>query len=118
MPALARSISEKFSHLGSLAYDAPVSGGSDTSCIGNMYQSVHPLQSGDVGARNRKLTIFVGGADMPQLDIIKKQIFEKLTDVNAGGSIHYFGKAGSGHQAKLANQIMISSTMMGVCEGN
>ncbi len=89
-PLLARTISEVAHDRGVAALDAPVTGG-------------------DVGARNATLSILVGGSveaferALPLLQLLGKTI------VRQGG-------AGCGQQAKVANQILIASTMIGVCE--
>jgi 3-hydroxyisobutyrate dehydrogenase len=76
-------------------------------------KSVHaidaPVSGGDVGARAGTLSIMVGGdegvvaAIMPLLEIMGRQI------VHQGG-------ASTGQHAKMCNQIVIASTMIGVCE--
>ena len=68
-----------------------------------------PVSGGDIGARNASLVVMVGG-DRGAFDAVKP-IFEHL-----GRTIRYFGPAGSGQYAKMANQIAIASNMMGVCE--
>lgn len=68
-----------------------------------------PVSGGDIGARNASLVVMVGG-DRGAFDEVKP-IFELL-----GRTIRYFGPAGSGQYAKMANQIAIASNMMGVCE--
>ena len=68
-----------------------------------------PVSGGDIGARNASLVVMVGG-DRGAFDAVKP-IFELL-----GRTIRYFGLAGSGQYAKMANQIAIASNMMGVCE--
>ena len=68
-----------------------------------------PVSGGDIGARNASLVVMVGG-DRGAFDAVKS-IFELL-----GRTIRYFGPAGSGQYAKMANQIAIASNMMGVCE--
>ena len=68
-----------------------------------------PASGGDIGARNASLVVMVGG-DRGAFDAVKS-IFELL-----GRTIRYFGPAGSGQYAKMANQIAIASNMMGVCE--
>ena len=68
-----------------------------------------PVSGGDIGARNASLVVMVGG-DRGVFDAVKP-IFELL-----GRTIRYFGPAGSGQYAKMANQIAIASNMMGVCE--
>ncbi|KRK64236.1 3-hydroxyisobutyrate dehydrogenase related beta-hydroxyacid dehydrogenase [Companilactobacillus tucceti DSM 20183] len=89
-PTLAKKIGEKAEEIGALALDAPVSGG-------------------DVGARDGKLTIMVGGS---------KKAFDELQPIFEiiGKSNHYFGTYGAGQHAKMANQIMIAGTMTGMTE--
>ncbi len=68
-----------------------------------------PVSGGDVGAREARLSIMVGGdetavqAVMPLLSAMGKNI------VHQGG-------AGAGQHTKMCNQITISGTMIGVCE--
>lgn len=68
-----------------------------------------PVTGGDRGAREGTLSILVGG---------EKQDYEACLELfNAmGKNITYYGKAGSGQHAKLANQIMQAGIMSGVCE--
>jgi 3-hydroxyisobutyrate dehydrogenase len=67
-----------------------------------------PVTGGDVGAQKAELSIMVGGdeADARALE----PIFRCM-----GRAVHQ-GPAGSGQNAKLANQIAIAGTMIGVCE--
>lgn len=89
-PTLAVDIYNAAKDRGAFTLDAPVSGG-------------------DVGARNASLSIMVGGDKkvfddvFPLLEIIGKKII-------------YQGNAGSGQHTKMCNQIVIASTMIGVCE--
>lgn len=89
-PSLAREIYQVAASKSALAIDAPVSGG-------------------DVGARGGTLSIMVGGnrgvveAIKPLFEIMGKQIVHQ-------------GEAGTGQHAKMCNQIVIASTMIGVCE--
>jgi 3-hydroxyisobutyrate dehydrogenase len=68
-----------------------------------------PVSGGDVGAREARLSIMVGGdrgaveAVMPLLQAMGKTI------VHQGG-------AGAGQHAKMCNQIVVAGTMIGVCE--
>jgi 3-hydroxyisobutyrate dehydrogenase len=89
-PALAVRIYDAARELGLEALDAPVSGG-------------------DIGAREAKLSIMVGG---------DRDTFERILPLLQimGKNIVYQGRAGSGQHCKMANQIAIASTMMGVCE--
>jgi 3-hydroxyisobutyrate dehydrogenase len=89
-PQLAATIYKEAKKLGVASLDAPVSGG-------------------DVGARNAALSIMVGG-DQQTFEQVKP-IFKLM-----GKNIVYQGKPGSGQHCKMANQIAIASTMMGVCE--
>jgi len=89
-PELAVRIYDEAKAKGCTALDAPVSGG-------------------DIGAREAKLSIMVGG---------EEEAFERMLPVFQvmGKNIVLQGKAGSGQHCKMANQIAIASTMMGVCE--
>jgi len=89
-PTLAKKIGEKAEAIGVESIDAPVSGG-------------------DVGARDGKLTIMVGGSK-PAFETLQP-IFEIIGKTN-----HYFGSYGAGQHAKMANQIMIAGTMTGLTE--
>lgn len=89
-PTLAKEIGEKAEKINVKTLDAPVSGG-------------------DVGARDGKLTIMVGGS---------KEAFDELVPIFEiiGQTNHYFGSYGAGQHAKMANQIMIAGTMTGMTE--
>jgi 3-hydroxyisobutyrate dehydrogenase len=89
-PALAREIYEAARAKSVAAVDAPVSGG-------------------DVGARNAALSIMVGG-DREAVEAVTP-LFECM-----GKTIVHQGPAGAGQHTKLVNQILISGTMVGVCE--
>ena len=90
-PDLAKQIAVSAAQRGLVALDAPVSGG-------------------DVGAREAKLSIMVGG---------EKPAFEKALPLLKlmGANIVLQGGPGSGQHTKMCNQIVIASTMLGVCEG-
>jgi 3-hydroxyisobutyrate dehydrogenase len=68
-----------------------------------------PVSGGDVGAKEAKLSIMVGGEEedveaiRPLLNLL-------------GTNIVYQGKAGAGQHTKMCNQIAIASNMIGVCE--
>lgn len=68
-----------------------------------------PVSGGDVGAQNGTLSIMVGG---------EKEIFDQLRPIleTFGTNIVYHGPAGAGQHAKMCNQIVIASGMIGVCE--
>lgn len=89
-PTLAKKIYAHAQTLGVEALDAPVSGG-------------------DVGAQNGTLSIMVGGDQIT---------FNRAVPVlqQFGANIVYQGEAGAGQHAKMCNQIVIASGMIGVCE--
>lgn len=89
-PALARRIADAAQAKGSAALDAPVTGG-------------------DVGAREARLSIMVGG-DAAAFEKTRP-LFEKM-----GKIIVHHGGPGAGQLCKLANQIAIASVMMSWCE--
>lgn len=89
-PSLAVRIAEEAGKKGIYAFDAPVSGG-------------------DIGAKEARLAIMVGG------DEAKFQEIKPLLEI-LGTNIVYQGKAGSGQHTKMCNQIAIASNMLGVCE--
>jgi 3-hydroxyisobutyrate dehydrogenase len=68
-----------------------------------------PVSGGDIGARDAKLSIMVGGEEEAFNEVLP--LLEKL-----GTNVVYQGKAGSGQHTKMANQIVIASTMIGVTE--
>lgn len=76
--------------------------------------SVHmldaPVSGGDVGAREGRLSIMVGGA----ADVLAR--VEPMLRC-LGTNIVLQGGPGAGQHTKLCNQIVIASTMLGVCEG-
>lgn len=69
-----------------------------------------PVSGGDVGAREGRLSIMVGGA----ADVLAR--VEPMLRC-LGTNIVLQGGPGSGQHTKLCNQIVIASTMLGVCEG-
>ena len=89
-PALAAEMAAAATAIGVEALDAPVSGG-------------------DVGAREGRLTVMVGGAAAA----IEK--LESVWRVIAARVVHC-GPPGSGQHTKMANQVAIASTMIGMCE--
>lgn len=90
-PTLAKEIYEKGIKRNIRVLDAPVSGG-------------------DKGARDGTLSIMVGGDE---------KVYEEALDVLSlmGNKLEYMGPCGSGQLTKLANQIVIASNLIGVCEG-
>lgn len=75
----------------------------------NCYALDAPVSGGDTGAKNKTLSIMVGG----EKDVFVQcmEIFEAM-----GSTIIYEGKAGSGQHTKMANQIAIAGAMSGTCE--
>lgn len=89
-PELAQRIAAAAAAKGCASLDAPVTGG-------------------DIGAREARLSIFVGG---------DKEAFERVRPCfeAMGKNILHCGAAGTGQQAKLANQVAIAGVMFSVCE--
>ena len=89
-PSLAREIYDSAKTKGISAIDAPVSGG-------------------DVGAKAATLSIMVGG----DKDAVEKvmPLFQAM-----GKNIVHQGGAGTGQHTKMCNQIVLSGTIIGVCE--
>lgn len=89
-PSLAVEISSAAASKGCSSIDAPVSGG-------------------DRGAKNGTLAIFAGG---------EESVIHRLNPLfSLLGKVNYMGGPGRGQFAKLANQITIASTMVGLVEG-
>ena len=89
-PALAVKIAEAARARGVHSVDAPVSGG-------------------DIGAREARLSIMIGG---------EKEVVEALRPLFEvmGKTIVHQGPAGAGQHTKMANQILIATNMIRVCE--
>jgi 3-hydroxyisobutyrate dehydrogenase len=68
-----------------------------------------PVSGGDIGAREGKLAIMVGGEEKALEAVLP--VLQLL-----GTNIVYQGPAGSGQHTKMCNQIAIASNMIGVCE--
>jgi 3-hydroxyisobutyrate dehydrogenase len=68
-----------------------------------------PVSGGDIGARNATLSIMAGG------DAATVERIRPLLEV-MGKTIVHQGPAGSGQHAKMVNQTLIASGMVGVCE--
>ena len=75
----------------------------------NIYTLDAPVSGGDVGAKEAKLAIMVGG---------EKEIYDRCLPLleKLGTNIQLQGPAGSGQHTKMCNQIAIASNMIGVCE--
>jgi len=69
-----------------------------------------PVSGGDVGAKEARLSIMVGG-DEEAVSAVKP-----LFDV-MGKNIVHLGPASSGQHTKMVNQILIATTMVGMVEG-
>ena len=89
-PGLAVRIASESSARGVSALDAPVSGG-------------------DIGAREARLSIMVGG---------EEEVFNALMPIwkLLGATTVFQGPAGCGQHTKMVNQILIASSMVGLCE--
>lgn len=90
-PVLAQKIAQAAAAKGLQALDAPVSGG-------------------DIGAREARLVIMVGGEEAAFARA--KPIFELM-----GKNIARLGAAGAGQYCKMANQIAVAVGMISWCEG-
>ena len=89
-PALAREIAAAGAARDVATLDAPVSGG-------------------DVGAREARLSIMVGGD--PAAFARVRPLFARM-----GKTIVHQGPAGAGQHTKMVNQILIAPLMIGLCE--
>jgi 3-hydroxyisobutyrate dehydrogenase len=69
-----------------------------------------PVSGGDIGARNAALSIMIGG-DAAAVDAVMP-CFQAM-----GKTIEHQGGPGAGQHTKMVNQILISTMMIGVCEG-
>ncbi len=90
-PSLAVEIARRAAQLGVHTVDAPVSGG-------------------DVGAREARLSIMIGGS---------QEVVEALQPCweVMGSTIVRQGGPGAGQHTKMVNQVLIATNMIGVCEG-
>jgi 3-hydroxyisobutyrate dehydrogenase len=90
-PSLAIEIANRANSKGVYSVDAPVSGG-------------------DVGAREARLSIMIGG----ERDVIEalRPCWEAM-----GKTIIHQGPPGAGQHTKMVNQVLIATGMIGVCEG-
>lgn len=89
-PTLAVEIAEAANAHGVHAIDAPVSGG-------------------DIGAREARLSIMVGGD--PEAVRAVQPCFEAM-----GKTIIHQGPPGAGQHTKMVNQILVAAGMVGICE--
>jgi len=74
-----------------------------------VYSVDAPVSGGDVGAREARLSIMIGG---------EKEVVDalQLCWQAMGKTIVHQGGPGAGQHAKVVNQILIASNMIGVCE--
>ncbi|MFN7252034.1 MAG: NAD(P)-dependent oxidoreductase [Anaerobacillus sp.] len=89
-PSLAQQIFEEAKKRKMFALDAPVSGG-------------------DIGAKEARLAIMVGGEEEVFTELLP--IFEKI-----GKNIILQGGPGAGQYTKMCNQMAIATGMIGICE--
>ncbi len=68
-----------------------------------------PVSGGDTGARNATLSIMLGGDAEPVQKVLP--LLRRM-----GKTIVHQGAAGCGQHTKMANQILIATNMIGVCE--
>jgi 3-hydroxyisobutyrate dehydrogenase len=89
-PSLAVEIAEAAAKVGAWSVDAPVSGG-------------------DVGAREARLSIMIGGDE----DVVEalQPCWEAM-----GSTFVRQGGPGAGQHTKMVNQVLIAGNMVGVCE--
>ena len=89
-PQLARDIAESAQVMGKTAFDCPVTGG-------------------EAGAKAGSLTLIVGATEHDIEPV--RSILETF-----GDKICCFGGAGKGQEAKLANQVALASSMVGMAD--
>ena len=89
-PSLAKEIAQQAASQNLISIDAPVSGG-------------------DLGARDATLSIMIGGPADACASL--QPCWEAM-----GRTIVHQGEAGMGQHAKMVNQTLIASGMIGVCE--
>lgn len=68
-----------------------------------------PVSGGDIGAKEARLSIMVGGEREPFEAL--KPCWEAM-----GKTVQFQGAAGSGQHTKMVNQILIANNMVGLCE--
>jgi 3-hydroxyisobutyrate dehydrogenase len=76
----------------------------------NVYAIDAPVSGGDLGAREARLSIMIGG---------DTEVVEALCPCwqAMGKTFVRQGGPGAGQHAKMVNQVLIAGNMMGVCEG-
>lgn len=75
----------------------------------NVHALDAPVTGGDKGAREKTLSIMVGGSE---------KVYQKVVDTLEilGSTVTYMGKAGNGQHTKLANQICIAGSISTTAE--
>ncbi|MFI5460235.1 MAG: NAD(P)-dependent oxidoreductase [Isosphaerales bacterium] len=75
----------------------------------NVHAVDAPVSGGDVGAREARLSIMIGG---------EREVVDALRPLFAtmGKTIIHQGPAGAGQHTKMVNQVLIATNMIGVCE--
>ena len=80
-----------------------------TAAARGVYSIDAPVSGGDVGAREARLSIMIGG-DRQAVEALRP-CWEAM-----GKTIVHQGGPGAGQHAKMVNQVLIASNMIGVCE--
>jgi 3-hydroxyisobutyrate dehydrogenase len=81
----------------------------DKAMARQVYSVDAPVSGGDVGAREARLSIMIGG-DKVAVEALRP-CWEAM-----GKTIVHQGGPGAGQHTKMVNQILIASNMIGVCE--
>ena len=68
-----------------------------------------PVSGGDIGAKEARLSIMIGGDDRPVKQVWP--MFERM-----GKTIVHQGGPGAGQHTKMVNQTLIATNIIGVCE--
>ena len=67
------------------------------------------VSGGDVGARNGTLSVMAGGEEWVVESL--RSLFDCMAS-----TVAWMGEAGNGQHTKMANQLAVAGTMIGVCE--
>ncbi|WP_437184879.1 NAD(P)-dependent oxidoreductase [Planctomicrobium sp. SH668] len=81
----------------------------ETAMKKQIYAVDAPVSGGDIGAKEARLSIMIGGDEAVVSAL--RPCWEAM-----GKTIVHQGPAGAGQHAKMVNQILISTGMIGVCE--
>jgi 3-hydroxyisobutyrate dehydrogenase len=76
----------------------------------NIYSWDAPVTGGDIGARDGKLIVMAGG---------QEEKFDTVRNImqSYSSKINLMGEAGLGQHTKMTNQILITGSIIGTCEG-